>query len=159
MPLLPCTLSPHRAAAVVLENQGFLFSRCRRCQRDLVCSSSGPPSWHAVPDGFRVAWRETDLSVFAQPSLADRTRGHVRHATTAVRDAAHLAATVVGWRAIDAARTLRTRLDAAYVASRGMLRLPNLTRTGDTCIVIVNLTMRRDLSLDSLIVARPDASR
>lgn len=156
---LPCTLSPHRAAPVVIENQGFLFSRCRRCQCDLVCSSSGPPSWHAVPDGFRVAWRDTDLSVFEHASLADRLRGQVRHATTTARDAVHLAATIVGWRVVDGARTLKTRVDAAYLTSKRLVRLPNLARTGDTCVVIVNLTMRRDLSLDNLVVLRPDANR
>jgi len=156
---LLCTLSPHRAAPVVLENQGFLFSRCKRCQRDLVCSVSGPPSWRAVPDGFRVAWRETDLSVFEHASLAERTRTRVRHAMTTARDAVHLAATIVSWRVVDGARTLRTRVDAAYLASKRLVRLPNLSRTNDTCVVIVNLTMRRDPGHDTVVALQPDPGR
>lgn len=152
-------MSPHRAAPASLENQGFLFSKCTRCHRDLVCSSSGPPSWQAVPDGFRVAWRETDLSVFPHTTLVDRARDQVQHTTTAVRDAVHLAATVVGWRMIDGARTLKTRVDTACLASKRLVRLPKLTRSGDTCVVIVNLTMRRAPGLDDLVVLRPDGNR
>lgn len=158
---LLCSLSRHRAAPVTLENQGFLFSRCRRCNHDLVCSSSGPPSWQGVPDGFRVAWRDADVSVFAHEPLQDRAWKRVRRAATTTRDAAHLGATVIGWHTVDGARRLKARAEHAYRTSRQALRLPNLRRAGDTWVVIVNLPMRRDLALDSpgLSLSGPEESR
>lgn len=137
MPLL-CTLSRHLAAPVTLENQGFLFSKCRRCSHDLVSSRSGPPSWQAVPEGFRVAWRETDLSVFDRTSLAHRAWHRVRREAATTRDVTHLAATIVGWHATDGARKMKARAEKAYLASKRMIRLPE--RKADTCVVIVNLT-------------------
>lgn len=154
---LLCSLSRHAAAPVTLENQGFLFSRCRRCNRDLICSSSGPRSWLAVPDGFRVAWRETDVSVFAHGSFAHDAWSRVRRGAATTRDAAHLAATVIGWRAADGARRMRTQVAEAYRTGRRTMRLPNLRKSGDTWVVIVNLTLRRDMSLEHLSLMLPDA--
>ncbi|RZM35376.1 MAG: hypothetical protein EOP67_12100 [Sphingomonas sp.] len=71
----------------------------------------------------------------------------------------HLAATIVSWRVVDGARTLRTRVDAAYLASKRLVRLPNLSRTNDTCVVIVNLTMRRDPGHDTVVALQPDPDR
>ena len=137
MPLL-CTLSRHLAALVTLENQGFLFSKCRRCGHDLVSSRSGPPSWQAVPEGFRVAWRETDLSVFERTSLAHRAWNSVSRRAATTRDVTHLAATIVGWKATDGARKLKAKAEDAYRSSKSLLRLPE--RKAETCVVIVNLT-------------------
>ncbi|MEG3164863.1 hypothetical protein U1701_09675 [Sphingomonas sp. PB2P19] len=153
---LLCTLSRHRAAPVTLENQGFLFSRCQRCTHDLVSSASGPPSWQAVPDGFRVAWRQTDLSVFAQTPMTHRALGRIRKAGTTARDVIGLAATIIRWRTIDGARTLKTRALTAYRTSKATLRLPNLRKQRETCVVIVNLTLRRDLGPDALSVLLRD---
>lgn len=44
----------HVAAAGGLRNQGFEFSQCRNCGRDMVRSGR---AWRTVPRGFRVAWR------------------------------------------------------------------------------------------------------
>lgn len=135
---LLCTLSRHLAAPVTLENQGFLFSKCRRCGHDLVSSRSGAPSWQAVPEGFRVAWRETDLSVFARISLAQRAWRRARRDAATMRDVTHLAATIVRWQAVDGVRTLKAKAEDAYRSGKKLLRLPE--RKADTCVVIVNLT-------------------
>lgn len=49
-----CTLGNHAAAPGEVRNQGFAFSRCRCCGRDLVRSNR---AWRTVPRGFRVVWR------------------------------------------------------------------------------------------------------
>ncbi len=49
-----CTLGNHAAAPGEVRNQGFAFSRCRGCGRDLVRSNR---AWRTVPKGFRVVWR------------------------------------------------------------------------------------------------------
>lgn len=50
----PCTAGKHDAAPNAIRNQGFEFSRCRRCGRDLIRSNA---KWAPVPAGFRVVWR------------------------------------------------------------------------------------------------------
>lgn len=49
-----CTAGKHDAAPGAVRNQGFEFSRCRRCGRDLIRSNA---KWTPVPAGFRVVWR------------------------------------------------------------------------------------------------------
>lgn len=44
----------HAATGGGIRNQGFQFSRCRNCGRDLVRSRR---AWRRVPTGFRVVWR------------------------------------------------------------------------------------------------------
>ena len=145
-----CTLSRHVAAPATVANQGFLFSKCQRCSHDLVSSRSGPPSWQPVPEGFRVAWRETDLSVFDRISLASRTWQRVRHSAATTRDVTHLAAMIVVWHATDGARKLKARAEGAYRSSKRLLRLPNFGKPSDTTVVIVNLTLPGTISLESL---------
>jgi hypothetical protein len=154
-----CILSRHRAAPATLQNQGFLFSRCRRCSHDLVSSASGPPSWQAVPDGFRVAWRETDLSIFARTPLAHRALEKIRRVGITAHDVATMATAMIRWHTVDGARTLKTRALAAYRASKVTVRLPRLRQPRESCVVIVNLTLRRDLSPDALhiLLRDPDA--
>jgi hypothetical protein len=95
---LVCHIKTHSAAATVMENQGFAFSRCRRCQHDLVRSlNSSGDSWREVPAGFRVAWRDVDTSMFAELSRAGRLSGPVRKAGRfAVQRAADLYSTLYG---------------------------------------------------------------
>jgi len=52
LPIL-CALGRHRAGRRVHWNDGFYFTSCRRCERDLVRTSYG--RWH-VPRGARVVW-------------------------------------------------------------------------------------------------------
>ena len=49
-----CAAGKHDAAPGAVRNQGFEFSRCRRCGRDLIRSNA---RWTSVPTGFRVVWR------------------------------------------------------------------------------------------------------
>jgi len=64
-----CTAGKHDAAPGPVRNQGFEFSRCRRCGRDLIRSNA---KWTTVPAGFRVVWRRhapTPQESAAQMSL------------------------------------------------------------------------------------------
>lgn len=59
---LSCMTGKHAPRPLVAANQGFQFSRCRGCGRDMVRSrASGPDSgrgaWRTVPKGFRVVWK------------------------------------------------------------------------------------------------------
>jgi hypothetical protein len=49
-----CTAGKHDPAPGAVRNQGFEFSHCRRCGRDLIRSNA---KWTTVPAGFRVVWR------------------------------------------------------------------------------------------------------
>lgn len=52
-----CVLFGHRVHLRIQRNQGFAFSRCRRCNRDMIRSTNAASSsnWRVVPPGFRVA--------------------------------------------------------------------------------------------------------
>jgi hypothetical protein len=50
-----CIIRKHAPIARTARNQGFEFSRCRQCDRDLVRSNR---EWKTVPKGFRVVWKE-----------------------------------------------------------------------------------------------------
>lgn len=153
---LLCHASGHVAAPLVLENQGFLFSRCQRCRHDLIRSvpslagSSEAASWTRVPEGLRVAWRSADVSAFDQPTWLQRSwervrdRGH--QSSVAITDAAQVAFAVVGWHATDAARRAKQTTLAAYRSGRRVVRLPRPARPPHAGIVIINLTMNRDPS-------------
>ena len=161
---LLCHASGHVAAPLVLENQGFLFSRCQRCRHDLIRSvpslagSSEAASWTRVPEGLRVAWRSADVSAFDQPSWLQRSwervrdRGH--QSSVAITDAAQVAFAVVGWHATDAARRAKQTTLAAYRSGRRVVRLPRPGRPPHAGIVIINLTMNRDPSWRETV--RPD---
>lgn len=155
---LLCHASGHVAAPLVLENQGFLFSRCQRCRHDLIRSvrssagSSEVDSWTGVPEGLRVAWRSADVSAFDQPSWLQRSwervrdRGH--QSSVAVTDAAQVALAIVGWHVTDATRRAKATTLAAYRSGRQVIRLPRPaprpTRPPHAGIVIINLTMNRE---------------
>jgi hypothetical protein len=51
---LRCQMARHTVARRVVRNQGFSFSHCGRCGRDLVRAGG---QWRTVPKGFRVVWR------------------------------------------------------------------------------------------------------
>ena len=152
---LLCHASGHVAAPLVLENQGFLFSRCQRCRHDLIRSApsvvgSAGDSWTGVPEGLRVAWRSADVSAFDQPSWIRQSLRRIRErgqqSATAVSDAAQVALAVVGWHATDAARRAKDTTLAAYLSGRRVIRLPRPARPPHAGIVIINLTMNRDPS-------------
>ncbi|TCP99982.1 hypothetical protein C8J46_102123 [Sphingomonas sp. PP-F2F-A104-K0414] len=159
---LLCHASGHVAAPLVLENQGFLFSRCQRCRHDLIRSApsvvgSAGDSWTGVPEGLRVAWRSADVSAFDQPSWVRqslrRMRERGQQSATAVSDAAQVALAVVGWHASDAARRAKDTTLAAYRSGRRVIRLPRPARPPHAGIVIINLTMNRDPSWQDAVRA------
>lgn len=49
-----CWLLGHKAGDTGLWNEGYFFSRCRRCGCDLIRTSD---QWSPLPYGFRVVWR------------------------------------------------------------------------------------------------------
>ncbi|MEG8043197.1 hypothetical protein QP164_10825 [Sphingomonas sp. LR59] len=159
---LLCHASGHVAAPLVLENQGFLFSRCQRCRHDLIRSApsvvgSAGDSWTGVPEGLRVAWRSADVSAFDQPSWVRqslrRMRERGQQSATAVSDAAQVALAVVGWHATNAARRAKDTTLAAYRSGRRVIRLPRPARPPHAGIVIINLTMNRDPSWQDAVRA------
>jgi hypothetical protein len=51
---LLCLCGRHAARPSNISNQGYYFSRCTRCRRDLIGSAV---KWKPVPRGKRVVWR------------------------------------------------------------------------------------------------------
>lgn len=51
---LLCLCGQHAARPSNISNQGYYFSRCTRCRRDLIGSAV---KWKPVPRGKRVVWR------------------------------------------------------------------------------------------------------
>jgi len=49
-----CSLGKHEADAKSIWNNGFYFSRCRRCEREIIRNREG---WRAVPKGYQVVWK------------------------------------------------------------------------------------------------------
>ena len=65
-----CILGGHSAFPSSVRNQGFYFSQCRCCGRDMIKSRSG---WQKVPKGFRVVWqREPAPAAEAEPEVLIR---------------------------------------------------------------------------------------
>jgi hypothetical protein len=52
-----CSTGLHSPSTDVVRNQGFDFTQCRHCRRDLIRSKR---RWRTVPGGFRVAWRAAE---------------------------------------------------------------------------------------------------
>ena len=50
-----CSLGKHEASVKAIWNNGFYFSRCGRCEADLIRKRNG---WRPVPKGYRVVWKE-----------------------------------------------------------------------------------------------------
>ncbi len=146
---LLCSLSSHDAVPVELENQGFQFSRCRRCHRDLIRSAASPAAeWQTIPAGFRVAWRGTDVSVFGYDTLMQRASMRVRHALSTAQDATYLLSAVVGWRLVDTGRQLRTTMRDAYRTGTRGLRTPRLAAPKRQWVVVVSVPSGRTLRLE-----------
>ena len=91
---LPCRLSIHTAAPLAFRNQGFEFSKCRRCSRDMIRSAeSSEAKWRTVPAGFRVDWKNTDTNQLLNSHRASAVQtntmippllGDFMHVTTAL---------------------------------------------------------------------------
>ena len=80
-----CSVMNHVASAKRHHNQGLEFSICHRCGCDLIrIEDSG--EWSAVPEGFRVVWRET-ASTDRRPASPPRRRAPRNARPAARRDA------------------------------------------------------------------------
>lgn len=51
-----CRLGQHRAVPGTLWNDGYYFSACARCGKELVRVPGG--RWTTIPPNMRVVWRE-----------------------------------------------------------------------------------------------------
>ena len=65
---LTCHLRGHSVAPRAVQNQGFLFSRCRRCRCDMIRSATSDSSkWTIVPTEFRIAWNGVEPNKMFDP--------------------------------------------------------------------------------------------
>jgi hypothetical protein len=59
-----CRLGGHEAGPREVYNSGYYFSRCRRCDADMI---RGGGSWEMVPDGHQVVWKAGRHSHSVEP--------------------------------------------------------------------------------------------
>jgi hypothetical protein len=62
-----CAFGGHEAAAHEIYNEGYYFSRCRRCRTDMIRSGA---AWRAVPRGHKVVWKAGARSHSMEPVYA-----------------------------------------------------------------------------------------
>jgi hypothetical protein len=95
-----CQLLNHTPVSDTQINQGFAFSRCRRCGRDMIRSVEGRPAteWKTVPSGFRVV-REPPADQTA-PSGKGMQPGGGRHRMPP-GDALRIGGALLYWRLCD----------------------------------------------------------
>lgn len=53
---LPCHFVGHLPATKPIWNNGYHFSRCKRCNAEVIRSSMSR-RWKNVPSGYRIEWR------------------------------------------------------------------------------------------------------
>jgi hypothetical protein len=68
---LLCRIAKHSAYPSKVRNQGFHFSSCRRCGRDMVRSGE---LWTPVPKGFRVVWKLVETPRAERSAPAETVR-------------------------------------------------------------------------------------
>lgn len=150
---LLCDLSGHVISAVLLPNQGqgFRFTRCTRCNHDLIQSTGGAnASWTTVPRGFRVDWGRIDLSAFERRSMIGAHYETVRHEILGFLIAAPVACAVIGWEARDRMHRMLRRFDTVTLATRRVIRVRQPKHYRWRWNVAVQFTIVRDRSLNSL---------
>jgi hypothetical protein len=100
-----CNLSGHVAAPVSVTNQGFQFSRCARCNHDMIRSTASiGAKWKPVPEGFRVDWRDTDLDAFKKKPWPVAQVLAVTNAVALFVSAIQIGVSVLLWRMVDTLR-------------------------------------------------------
>lgn len=65
---LLCRIAKHSPYPSMVRNQGFHFSSCRRCGRDMVRSGE---LWTPVPKGSRVVWKLVERPRTEKPAPVD----------------------------------------------------------------------------------------
>jgi hypothetical protein len=105
---------------MTLENQGFLFTRCTRCNHDMLRTvGSDDAKWRSVPAGFRVDWGKVDLRAFEDPSWIARSW----RAALAVVTTIDLLVSSLWWGVMDGVHALRCAAKDMSVATRRALRI------------------------------------
>lgn len=107
-----CRVLTHRIAPHVSHNQGFAFSQCRRCGRDMIRSTGAQKSseWRNVPAGFRVVWGGSPGQDPAQAVASDPTPGQQDGLTPKLaHDLLRVGGAALYWSARDALRELPRR--------------------------------------------------
>ena len=66
---LHCIVGNHAPLPPAAANQGFQFSTCEHCGRDMVRSGR---SWREVPHKFRVVWRQAATGPGHRPGVNRR---------------------------------------------------------------------------------------
>ena len=107
---LLCNLLTHAITQHVSRNQGFEFSTCRRCGRDMIRSAESRASkWKPVPLGFRVIWRNTNLNQWQTRSEATPPREKRAHSSL-IFDFLYVATAALYWNIGDyLSHTIRRR--------------------------------------------------
>ena len=132
---LSCILGRHDVAPSKAMNQGFAFSRCRCCRRDMVRSRR---DWKPVPKGFRVVWRSPagprkevggaqlllDLPAAGRALALRGAPARRRGLASAMLDLLAAGLRCLAWAAGDRLRVWRKALLAPRKAERPMLGLP-----------------------------------
>ncbi|MEA1014030.1 hypothetical protein [Sphingosinicella sp. LY1275] len=84
-----CRIAKHSPYPSTVRNQGFHFSSCRRCGRDMVRSGA---LWTPVPKGFRVVWKLAETPPAEMPAPVEiRTNLPVLYAVSQTQAEAALA--------------------------------------------------------------------
>jgi len=116
-----CLLAGHHAFPSSVRNQGFYFSQCRCCGRDMIRSQRG---WHKVPKGFRVVWRRAATIRNLPVAVAPGSRGGFAHRITAALELAGTALRALTTLAAGRLRAWRTALAAPLQPRPLVLLLP-----------------------------------
>ena len=133
-----CLLGRHSAVPSEVRNQGFHFTQCRCCGRDLIGMRG---AWKRVPKGFRVVWRALDAPAATPvPRRLVRNLPALRHSPFRERldrfargvsgsaDLALSAARVIGWSIAGHVRALRESLTQPFLPRQLVLPLPRPAR-------------------------------
>lgn len=159
MPNPRCHLTAHAPASISFQNQGFAFTRCRRCGEDLIRSAAAPKArWSAVPNGLRVAWRDSDTTAFVQRSDTQRLWDAMARCIATVGGCAWLATMIIRWWIAEAVRRARRQIAANRRKSR-VLVVPGRRAVRDRFVLMITLTMVRERSTRGNGVVTPDTMR
>lgn len=121
---LLCRLSIHAAAPQAFRNQGFEFSKCRHCGRDMIRSAESPETkWQTVPAGFRVDWKNADINQLenCHGSGSARTGTMI---PPLLGDVAHVSAALLYWRVRDCLSRPTHRRDVVLRISHAQNKFP-----------------------------------
>ena len=65
-----CAFDRHRVSDRRILNDGYHFSRCTRCEADLVEVEGG---WSAAPSGYRIVWKSQAKPAPQQAEAAEES--------------------------------------------------------------------------------------